>query len=599
MDSAVVLTGDRQSATRSFSLLRTVLIIYCTALAMVLFDVADGILFVGDIDDQMRELQIRYLLSPHGRWFDLSLPFIATPDTYVSPWSRLVDLPYVLIVKLLSPFLSLEASLPLSFLIWPPMMLAIFCFLVASTVHGLIARHAFTQLAYTLLLMLITMLMSIGVLEFAPGRVDHHNAQIIAMMMTVAGLVRWDRVGGLMMGAGAGVSTVIGLESLPFVTIAYAGLIACYVAGVAKARDLIVSASAAMIGVILFSALAFVGPTGAISTQCDAFSAPYIFLAVAFSVVLSVCALINDDHGKPLHKALWLALPASGVCWGAAVLFPSCLAGPYGIIDPLSRELWFARIWQERSIFYFYQNGQYDLLALIALTTGLLVLAFPAIVAKAKGGSVGPAIGFAVVAGALVLTVFITRNIRFPIALAPVFLPLAVASMIHSRRASKRAVFAAVSVLAGLFGLWFAIPVGQHEFDAVDYMAASDCAGQDFSVLAAARPGRIAAPQGIALPVLFAARDGFSVGAVPFHRAAPGMKRMFEAFRSPDPAIRRQALEPFDYVAVCRFPLQVDPKEAPLYAALAAGQSWPGLTRIDPPGKSNFQLFRIDHTQLR
>jgi len=49
-----------------------------------------------------------------------------------------------------------------------------------------------------------------------------------------------------------------------------------------------------------------------------------------------------------------------------------------------------------------------------------------------------------------------------------------------------------------------------------------------------------------------------------------------EAFRSSDSEIRRQALAPFDEIAVCRFPLEADAKDAPLYAALAAGRSWPG-----------------------
>jgi hypothetical protein len=142
-------------------------------------------------------------------------------------------------------------------------------------------------------------------------------------------------------------------------------------------------------------------------------------------------------------------------------------------------------------------------------------------------------------------------------------------------------------------------PVVDRDFDAVDYMTASACKGQDFSVLEAAPPGRIALPQGIALPVLLSAPAGFSVGAVPFHRASPGMKRMFEAFLTSDTDVRRTALAPFDYLAGCQFPLRVDPKQAPLYAALVRGDSWPGLERVPSTIRTNFQLFRIDHAVLR
>jgi hypothetical protein len=37
---------------------------------------------------------------------------------------------------------------------------------------------------------------------------------------------------------------------------------------------------------------------------------------------------------------------------------------------------------------------------------------------------------------------------------------------------------------------------------------------------------------------------------------------VLEAFRSSDSEIRRQALAPFDEIAVCRFPLEGDAKDA-------------------------------------
>jgi len=158
---------------------------------------------------------------------------------------------------------------------------------------------------------------------------------------------------------------------------------------------------------------------------------------------------------------------------------------------------------------------------------------------------------------------------------------------------------AAASCLAFFGGLYLVVPTFDWRLDAADYMTFDECQGQDFSVLATITPGRIAAPNGISLPILFSAPDGFSVAAIPFHRAAPGMKRMYEAFLSGDPAVRKVALAPFDYVAVCRFPLESDPAFAPLYAALSAGRDWPGLVRLASPVETNFQLFRIDHAALQ
>ncbi|WP_296435631.1 MULTISPECIES: hypothetical protein [unclassified Rhizobium] len=601
--SDIVASESDQAAASEMPLWRMFLVVYATALAMVLFDAADGILFVGDIDDQLRELQIRHLMSPQGHWFDLSLPFISMPAIYVSPWSRLVDLPYVAIAWLLQTFMPTAQGLSVAFQVWPPMMLSICCLLVAATARRLLAGFVISETALTLSLMIATVLMSIGVAEFSPGRIDHHNVQIVALLMIVAGLVRWDRAGGLMIGAGAAISTVIGLECLPFVVIAYGGLVLCYICNVAGVRAVLVASSVSMASVTLLSAMAFIGPAGAVSTQCDAFSAPYIFLLCGFAAILGACAAIQRDRSGPLQRLLALAIPAGALLIAAAFFFPSCMSGPYGIIDPLSRELWFERIWQEKSILYFYQNDRRDLLVLLALTAAIAAFVGPVVRFRMRERSFGPAIAYLMALGALILTVFVTRNIRFPIALMPVFLPAVIATMTIKLPAFDRAYRlsgVAVAAIAVALCLSFVLlRSSEHTFDEVDYMTASECAGQDFSVLDAVPPGRVAVPQGIALPLIMAAPSGFSVAAMPFHRASPGMKRMFQAFMTSHPQLRREALAPFDYVAVCRFPLEADPKQAPLYAALARGDGWPGLERIASPARSDFQLFRIDHAALR
>ena len=184
----------------------------------------------------------------------------------------------------------------------------------------------------------------------------------------------------------------------------------------------------------------------------------------------------------------------------------------------------------------------------------------------------------------------------------PLFLPalaawyLDPATGTHARRNLALAGAAFLAVFAGLSAS--AKPV-ERPRDAVDYMTSDACAGEDLSVLRLAEPGRIALPNGLAFTIIEAMPEGFRIAAIPFHRAAPGMKRMYEAFLSSDPAVRRAALAPFDYVAVCRFPLESDPSFAPLYAALSAGRDWPGLVRIAPPAETRFQLFRIDHAALR
>jgi hypothetical protein len=169
-----------------------------------------------------------------------------------------------------------------------------------------------------------------------------------------------------------------------------------------------------------------------------------------------------------------------------------------------------------------------------------------------------------------------------------------------SGKQAQRLVGAALaSLIAIALLLRLVFPPQEQSYDAIDYMAYSECEGQDFSVLSSVAPGKIAVPAGLSLPLAFALPPGFSVAALPFHRASPGMKRMFELFTSADSEIRREAAAPFDYVAVCAFPLPVDASQAPVYAALAQGGTWPGLIQINNPSASDFKLFRIDHQLFR
>lgn len=577
-------------------------LVFGTGLVMVAADASDGAGVYADIDDTLRAGQIAHLMSRNGSWYDLTLPFIATPEPYLSPWSRLVDLPYVAIGKFLSLFMAPDLALQLAFFVWPPLMLVVFSFLAFTVARRLAGGALPSRSIEAAALVAMVMLMAFAVLEFVPWRIDHHNVQLLCLLAMAAGLCRWDMKGGLVLGAGSAASVAVGLECLPFVAMFYGGLVVSYLLNAPGARAVLVGASLGMAATTLLLAGALLGPAGTLSVQCDAFSAPQIVLMLGLPLVLGAGCIATPASASPLVRALLLAVPLIGMVGLAALLFPACLSGPYAIIDPLSRLYWFDRIWQEHSILYLLWTGEFSTVATLMLVGIALVTALPMVVAKARGGAVHVLVLYAVAAASFVLALLLTRYIRFPAALAPLFLP-ALAGWYRdagtSERAKRLIPLGFAAVLVAFIGLVTIFQPVQRRYDAVDYMSFDACEGQDLSVLAGTAPGRILLPLGIALPVIDAMPAGFTVSAIPFHRASPGMKRMYEAFLSSDPAIRRAALAPFDYVAVCRFPLASDPSFAPLYAALSAGKDWPGLVRIAPPVETGFQLFRIDHAALQ
>ncbi|MGE7368195.1 hypothetical protein ACQKKX_03875 [Neorhizobium sp. NPDC001467] len=572
--------------------------VFLVALVVCLFDLADARTFLGDVDDQMREIQIRRLMFGGGSWWDLGLPAVALPEPYVSPWSRLIDAPYVLIAWLLTPIFGAQKALSLAFEIWPPLMLAVFSLECAviyrrTRVTASLFGHVVVGSA--------TVLMAFALWEFVPGRIDHHNGQIVALMAIVCGLVRWDRVGGWLVGLGTLGAVAISLEGLPFIACVYAGLLTAMVLRADGAALMLRRASAILFLLSLPLAYGLLGPVGLLSVQCDAFSAPYIVLLTGLSAVLwGVSRLL--PHAGWAAQAAALVVPGAAVVGLFAFLFRQCLAGPYWMIDPLSKSHWLDRVGQEHSALYFIEQGQISIVALAVILGSVLTFASGALVRQRQDGWPGLLIALITAWAALILTLVLNRYIRFAFAFAPLFVPIATRFFLDGAtgKMTRRAAIVCVAAYIVVAG-WIAVvtPVPMARFDAADYMAFDTCSEGDFSALAAQSPGRIAAPQGMGITLINGLPDGFSVAAIPFHRAAPGMKRMFEAFLSSDPAVRHLALAPFDYVAICRFPLKPDYGTAPLYDALSAGDDWPGLMRLPNGAENPFQLFRIDHAALR
>ncbi|WP_105440199.1 hypothetical protein [Neorhizobium sp. T25_13] len=601
-DFAKSVTDDVVIKWRQPVFWRIFLIVYITALAMSALDIANGHLLTGDIDDRMRAIQIRQLLSPTGHWWSLVLPVVSMPEPYVSPWSRLVDLPYVAISIALSPMLGHNDAISWSFLIWPPLMLGIYSILVSQILRRLTEFH--TTADY-LLLVATTISMTLAVGEFAPGRIDHHGMQILALMTIVLGLVRWDRFGGILIGLGSVTSVAIALEGLPLVVTAFSGLVISYLCRTRASQQVLAGASASVLLCTVPVALVLLGPSASISTQCDAFSAPYIFLLVGCSAPLLLVTTVFPRITGWGQLAIICVVGAAAVVF-AALLFPRCLAGPYEVIDPISRSLWFDRILQEKPLWSAAAHTPPAVIWWVGLAGSLLLAAVPPMLGPRGREQPGRPVIFAIAAASLFLTIGIARYVRFPFAFIPLFLPVAYHYLKQGQATPvawwhTRSIFLAsllLPIAAAQSASMFMPPI-ELNYDAADYMAFDDCPHGDFSVLGKVTPGRIMAPQGLSLRLAEGMPDGFSVGAIPFHRASPGIRRALEFFILPGAHVRQQALESFDYVAICRFPLKPMPGDAPVYTALAGGEEWPGLVRIPGDASNPFQLFRINYPAVQ
>ncbi|MDB5510615.1 MAG: hypothetical protein JWR08_98, partial [Enterovirga sp.] len=135
-----------------------------------------------DNDDTMRLVQVLDLIHGQG-WFDKVQHRYMPPAGAPTHWSRLVDLPLALGIAALRPLVGERLAAGLVAAAWPPLLLAAY-------LAGLwfAARRWFGVRAAWLAVLAAPQLATIGL--FSPGRIDHHNLQILAMLGLAVAL--WD-----------------------------------------------------------------------------------------------------------------------------------------------------------------------------------------------------------------------------------------------------------------------------------------------------------------------------------------------------------------------------------------------------------------------
>ncbi|MGE3623733.1 MAG: hypothetical protein AB7H77_07685 [Bdellovibrionales bacterium] len=288
-----------------------------------------GLLF--DTDDYMRLNQIINWLGGAG-WFDLSHPRLSPGDNTVVHWSRLADLPIALVMlPLISPFGMQNAALVASFIV-PPLLFAVLLMLMQSLARPMLRREH-RGLAAVLLLFTPSVLVN-----YTPGRVDHHGAQII---IAAFGLLCLQRMilcrGGWKASIAAALAFACGLwigtEALPWLILFIIGA-ACSGAwrGGLAVRHAAVFGLALPLFVAILLPLAL-SPQDYTSLALSWFSAADLFMALLAGAVFVIGWAGGAGTGRR-----WLRLALYGALgFFAAMLFaffiPDVLNGPFADYD--------------------------------------------------------------------------------------------------------------------------------------------------------------------------------------------------------------------------------------------------------------------------
>ena len=292
---------------------------------------------LSDTDDAMRLVEVRDFLHGQG-WFDLHQARLGPPAGYDSHWSRLIDVGLAGLFILFHQFVDAALAERLMRVVWPLLWILPAILAVAAIAWRIAGREA----AMVTLLLCVVGLPAYQ--QFLPGRIDHHDVQITLALACLAATVWSDRVGGAAVAAGAlsGLALAIGLENLVFVALCGVAFALRY----AASRD--GAAALARYGWTLAAgaAAAFlvsVGPDHWGHAVCDTMAINWAAPAVAAGLLMGLAGRFAAS------ERLAVRLAAAGVIAAVAgALFvaiePRCLGGPYAMMDPHLRAIWFSRV---------------------------------------------------------------------------------------------------------------------------------------------------------------------------------------------------------------------------------------------------------------
>jgi hypothetical protein len=304
--------------------------------------------WLGDTDDAVRLVTVRELLAG-APWFDTTLPRIGAPAPLVSHWSRLIDLPLAALIGSLTPLLGPERAELATRIAWPALLFFALGLIVAREAHR---RAGPVGAAFAVMLVAAS---TIALAQFRPGRIDHHNAQILCSVAGLTFLVRSldDRRAGWIAGLLLGLGLAIGYEAIALVVpaLGLAALASIWQQQSASSpgSDGVARAAAAAVATLFAALVATIPPTRWLDVHCDALSLNLVLLAACGAGGLWAATASNA------RLLIRLGILGAGVAAGAGLyagLEPACLAGPFGQSSPALKSLWLDHVMETKSMLW-------------------------------------------------------------------------------------------------------------------------------------------------------------------------------------------------------------------------------------------------------
>lgn len=501
-----------------------------------------SLLHLPDTDDAMRLQQIRDWLSGQ-RWSDLTQHRLGPPPGLPMHWSRLVDLGPGAIIALLTPLVGTSTAELAAVLLWPGLLFAAALLLVARITRRLAAPEA------ALPAMIVAGLAYPATTVFVPGRIDHHNVQVVLLLAATLAMLRGGARGMALAGACVGTSLIVGLETMPALAILCAIVAAQWImTGARRTLPAFAAGLAIMLGIgrAAFASAAFK------YSACDGFTSTAFETAAAATMAAGAIGLAGSRVTGWKARGLLAAAIGVPVMTAAALHAPQCLS-PYGAVTPALDRLWLSHVEEAQSV----------LTAAPATAIGYLGLAVIGLLATLHRLRRRPGDGWGIVALLLATTLAIAIvQLRGAYAAAMLAAPGLAMMIGAARRRGAWQMAGAWLASAGMLYPLAADALTPPSGTARPGVAIrGDCASP--AAMAALRtlsPGTVLAPIDAGSWVL--AETPHRVVAAPYHRNIAGNLAPFRFYAAaPAAALRIADRWQVDYVMVCAgLPGAADPR---------------------------------------
>jgi len=316
---------------------------------------------LGDTDDATRLVLVRGLLHGQG-WWDQHMMRFQPPVGVYMHWSRLLDGAIAAFDWLLSRVLPGPMAETATRFVWPLLLIfpgALAALMIArrmardSLGHDLMGGAAVFAAAVVLVFDL-----PLYTSQFHPGRIDHHNVQMVLCLLSLAGacLSRREIKGAVLAGAATGLGVAIGLEALIFEAVIGAAFAVGFLIDPAEKRA--AAAYGLSLAAMMLPAFAIQTPPWRWSVvACDALALNLVAGLTVAGLGLAGVAQLTADRGWRFRAAglALLGVATAGVYLG---LDPHCRAGFFADIDPRIRPIWLNYVNEVRPIGWFWTHDQ-------------------------------------------------------------------------------------------------------------------------------------------------------------------------------------------------------------------------------------------------